>query len=164
LNPLVGVRGKRVTIAQLLYYIQELYSVRFIKDTTILRNQMNNKFANQYEVKESFPYFVIDFLSNKFVKKHMVDQNALDLLLSVEHFRKANNIVEIFAKFLNEEYDTDDLIFFLFVRSCIEKELKFTYIEKSRDDIKIQYQDNRDDIDSEVYLNIKTCLKSKIIF
>jgi hypothetical protein len=161
LNPLVGVRGKRINLYQLKYYIDELYSVRFIKDTTNIKTQLY-KSSNNIEVKESFSSFVVEFLMNKYIKKHMVDQNALDLLLSCEHFRKYNNKIDIFAKFLNEEYDTDDLIFFLFVRSCIEKELKFTYIEKSRDDIKLQYQEDRDDIDTETYLNIKTCIKSNL--
>jgi hypothetical protein len=159
LRPLVGVRGKRINLYQLKYFIEELYSVRFIKDTSSLKHQLTRQ--NEIEIKESFPIFVVDFLLNKFVKKHMVDQNALDILLSCDYFKDYYHDINIFAKFLNEEYDTDDLIFFLFVRSCIEKEMKFTYIEKSRDDIKLQYQDERDDIDTEVYLNVKTCLKSK---
>ena len=36
----------------------------------------------------------------------------------------------IFQKFLSEEYDTDDLIFFLFLRSTIEKELKISMSAK----------------------------------
>ena len=38
----------------------------------------------------------------------------------------------IFQKFLSEEYDTDDLIFFLFLRSTIEKELKISMSAKQR--------------------------------
>ncbi len=89
----------------------------------------------------------------------MVDQNALDLLLSIDTFRTANKEIEIFAKFLNEEYDADDLIFFLFVRSCIEKEMKMMFIEKAREEIKVQYNEYKDEIDTELYLNIKVCLK-----
>jgi hypothetical protein len=163
LNPLVGVRGKRINLFQLKYYIDELYSVRFIKDTTNLKSQLSGK-GSDLEVKESFPIFVVEFLMNKYVKKHMVDQNALDILLSCEHFRKSNSEIDIFAKFLNEEYDTDDLIFFLFVRSCIEKQLRFTYIEKSQNNIKLKYQDDRDEyIDTEIYLNIKSCINSKCL-
>ena len=54
----------------------------------------------------------------------MVDQHSLDLLLSVDFYMKTDEEVATFAKFLNEEYEPDDLEFFLYVRSCIEKEMK----------------------------------------
>jgi hypothetical protein len=155
LNPLVGVRGKKISLYQLRYYIEEIYSIRFIKDTS------NLKKGNNVDVlDDSFPEFVVEFLVNKYMKKPFVDQNALDLLLSVDHFRKENSDIEIFAKFLNEEYNNDDLIFFLFVRSSLEKELKFMYIEKAKEEIKLQCNEDRDLIDTEIYVNVKTCVKS----
>ena len=38
--------------------------------------------------------------------------------------------------------------------------MKMMFIEKAREEIKLQYNENRDEIDSEVYLNVKNCLKS----
>ncbi len=93
----------------------------------------------------------------------MIDQHALDMLLSVSFYRNKSSDIEIFSKFLNEEYDADDLIFFLFVRSCIEREMKLMFIEKAREEIKGQYQEDRDEIDTELYLNVKVCLKSMFI-
>jgi len=143
--------------------IEEIYSIRFIKDTSNLRNQLvkQKKSDNNEEVdsKDPFPIFCVEFLINKYVKKNLVDQHALDILNSVEYYKTKFKEIEIFNKFLNEEYDPDDLIFFLFVRSCIEKEMKIMFIEKAREEIKVQYNENRDDIDTEVYLNVKNCLK-----
>jgi hypothetical protein len=163
LNPLVGVRGKKLNLYQLKYNIEEIYSIRFIKDTSTLRNQLtkNQKSNHDIDVKDPFPIFIVEFLTNKFVKKPIIDQHAMDLLLSVDFYKNTDKEIEIFSKFLNEEFDTDDLIFFLFVRSCIEKEMKIMFIEKAREDIKVQYHEDRDEIDTELYLNIKVCLKSK---
>jgi hypothetical protein len=160
---LVGVRGKKLNLYQLKYNIEEIYSIRFIKDTSSLRNQLSKTSSQDIDVKDPFPQFVVEFLSNKFVKKPVIDQHALDLLLSVDHYKTLSKEIEIFSKFLNQEYDTDDLIFFLFVRSCIEKEMKIMFIEKAREEIKIQYQEDKDAIDTDLYLNIKICLKSKLV-
>jgi hypothetical protein len=159
LNPLVGVRGKKLNLYQLKYNIEEIYSIRFIKDTATLRNKLLKNNRNDLDSKDPFPSFVVEFLSNKFVKKHMIDQQCLDLLLSIEHFI-SNNEIKIFSKFLSEEYDTEDLIFFLFVRSCIEKEMKVMFIEKSRDEIKLQTAEDKHKIDTDLYLSLKTCLNS----
>lgn len=163
LNPLIGVRGKKLNLYQLKYNIEEIYSIRFIKDTSSLRNQLtkNQKSNDDIDVKDPFPIFIVEFLTNKFVKKPIIDQHAMDILLSVDFYKNSDKEIEIFSKFLNEEFDTDDLIFFLFVRSCIEKEMKIMFIEKAREDIKVQYHEDRDEIDTELYLNIKVCLKSK---
>lgn len=166
LQPIIGVRGKKLNIFNLKYMIEEIYSIRFIKDTSNLRNQLvkQRKSENIEEVdnKDPFPIFCVEFMINKYVKKNLVDQHALDLLISVEFYKGKFKEIEIFNKFLNDEFDTDDLIFFLFVRSCIEKEMKIMFIEKAREEIKVQYNENRDEIDSDVYLNVKNCLKSKV--
>lgn len=159
INPIVGVRGKKLNFYQLKYLIEEIYSIRFIKDTSNLKSQINK--TNELDIKDPFPEFIVEFLSNKFIKKPLIDQHALDLLISVNHYKSKFKLINIFAKFLNEEYDSDDLIFFLFVRSCIEKEMKMMLIERARDELKLQYQE---EIDSEIYLNIKICLKSNNLY
>lgn len=52
-------------------------------------------------------------------------------------------------------------MFYLFVRACIEKEMKIIFIEKCRDDVKLQYNENKEDLDLDLYLNIKNCMRSK---
>jgi len=145
--------------------MEEIYSIRFIKDTSTLRNQLlkNNKMNSDIEMKDPFPSFVVEFLANKYVKKPMIDQHALDILISTDYFKTNSKEIKIFSKFLNEEYDTDDLIFFLFVRSCIEKEMKIMFIEKAKEEIKLQQYEDKEKIDTELYLNIKTCFRSKLI-
>lgn len=163
LGPLIGVRPKKLNFFQLKYFIEEIYSIRFIKDTTTLRNQMSKSQGGEVEVNDPFPQFIIEFLTNKYIKKPMLDKQALDILLSSDYYKDKSKEIEIFVKFILEEYDSEDLIFFLFVRSCIEKEMKMMFIEKAREEIKIQYNDEKDFIDTELYLTIKTCLKSNAI-
>ena len=121
-NPLVGIRGKRMNITELKYCIEEIYSIRFINDS----NKENE------EQNFPFPNFVLEFLNNKYIKKPSVDQHSLDLILSIDFFKSKDIIVDIFTKFLNEELDNDDLEFYLYVRFCIEKELNRTFIEITR--------------------------------
>ena len=121
-NPLVGIRGKRMNITELKYCIEEIYSIRFIIDS----NKDNE------EQNFPFPNFVLEFLNNKYIKKPAIDQHSLDLILSIDFFKSKDTIVDIFSKFLNEELDNDDLEFYLYVRFCIEKELNKTFNELSR--------------------------------
>jgi len=49
------------------------------------------------------------------------------MLLSLEYHRIEHREADIFARFLSETFDNDDLIFFLFVRNICEKELGFSF-------------------------------------
>lgn len=84
--------------------------------------------------------------------------------MSIDYFKDSSHEIEIFTKFLTEEYDTDDLIFFLFVRSCIEKEMKIMFIEKAREEMKGHVNEDNKDLNSygNIYLNIRVCLKSRV--
>lgn len=160
LNPLLGIRGKKLNFFNLKYFIEEIYSIRFIKDTNSLKSQLSRK--KEINMNHSFPIFVLDFLFKKYVKKSIVDRHCLDLLLSVYHYKDSIKEVEIFSNFLNENYDTDDLIFFLFVRSCIEREMNILFIEKARDDIKMQFNEEKEEDENEIYLNKKVCMNSNL--
>ena len=148
-SPLVGIRGKKMNINELRYCIEEIYSIRFINDT-------NNIRENGETEDFPFPNFVLEFLSNKYIKKPAVDQHSLDLVSSIDFFKNKDTIISIFAKFLNEELDSDDLEFYLYVRSCIEKELNTMFIELARQQIKKGKltQEERD----KSCLSIKSCL------
>lgn len=155
-KPLIGIRGKKSNLFQLKYQIEEIYSIRFIQDSNNLKNQLLNE--RTINLNNPFPIFLYDYFVNKYVKKAIIDQQALNLLLSIEYFKNTNKDIEIFAKLLNEEYDNDDLVFFLFVRSCIEKETGIMFLEKAQDEINIQHMEEKDFIDTEIYLNSKLCL------
>ena len=152
-NPLVGVRGKRMNINALKYAIEEIYSIRFINDTNTINSQNNQ---NEEIETIPFPNFVFEFFTNKFTKKPLVDQHSLDILLSIDYYKKKDPAINIFSKFLNEEYEPDDLEFYLYVRSCLEKEMKIMFIEVARENVKKQYSDDNED--NKCSLNVKSCL------
>ena len=155
-KPLIGVRGKTCKLYQLKYTIEEIYSIRFIQDSTLLKSQLLNK--KEINLNVPFPLFVYDFLVNKYTKKAIIDQQALNILITIEYYRQSNKDINIFAKLLNEEYDNDDLLFFLFIRSCIEKETGIPFLEKARDELNLQHMEERNFIDTNVYLNHNICL------
>jgi len=53
----------------------------------------------------------------------MVDQNGFDLLASTEQHRQTNPEVNLFYRFLIQEYQLKELLYFLYVRSLAEREL-----------------------------------------
>ena len=146
-NPLVGIRGKLMNIRDLHYCIEEIYSIRFIND-------INKETEDQIF---PFPNFVLEFFSNKYIKKPLVAQHSLDLILSIDFFKSQDIIINIFSLFLNEQLETDDLEFYLYVRFCIEKELNTTFIDlirqKNKKGIKLSQEENY-----RYYLNVKSCL------
>jgi len=81
LNPMHGVRGKKINFYILKNIIEEIYTVRYIKDTSNLKNQMKNKKSEKEIEKDSFPIFVVDFLINKFGKKNLADQVCISIQL-----------------------------------------------------------------------------------
>ena len=140
-----------MNINELRYCIEEIYSIRFINDTN------NIKENNGEGENVPFPNFVLEFLSNKYIKKPAVDQHSLDLILSIDFFKNKDIIVAIFAKFLNEELDSDDLEFYLYVRSCIEKELNTMFIELARQQTR-KASGLNDEEREKSCLSIKSCL------
>ena len=139
-----------MNLNELRYCIEEIYSIRFINDT-------NNIKENNGEEGFPFPNFVLEFMFNKYVKKPVVDQHSLDLILSVDFFKNKDIIVSIFSKFLNEEFDSDDLEFYLYVRSCIEKELNSMFIEIARQQTRKGTSLNEEER-AKSCLTVKSCL------
>jgi hypothetical protein len=106
--------------------IEEIYDDRYDHDTADLRNAENggdSKIPEEQTDRLSniFPVFVVDFLSKRFGLRSLVDQHAWDLLYNVHALRATHLEVELFARFLEEYYDPDDLLFFLYVRSVVQK-------------------------------------------
>lgn len=146
-NPIItGNKGSKVDISILRYLIEEIYSLKFLKDTQTLSKETNAE-------TESFPVFVGKLLISKYPKKSQLDQQTVNILSSVEFYAKTYKDVKLFSMFLTEEYDNDDLIFYLFVRSCIEKELKMFFLEKAKEKVKKGNSNVMDDI----YVPVKAC-------
>ncbi|CAD7946214.1 unnamed protein product [Amoebophrya sp. A120] len=72
----------------------------------------------------SFPEFVLDYLLRRYghVSGKLVNQRAWDLIHMVEEYRSEFVYVKIFGLFLREVYGKQDLLFYLFVRRCIQRE------------------------------------------
>ena len=74
-----------------------------------------------------FPVFVVDHFSKRYGLRALVDQTSWDILYNMHALRKDHLEVEVFARFLEEFYDPDDLLFFLYVRSVIQKLLGISF-------------------------------------
>lgn len=74
-----------------------------------------------------FPVFVVRRLSLTMGLKKVVDQTCWDLLLNLDKYRKEYLEVEIFARFIQEFYDHDALVFFLYVRSMVANALHINF-------------------------------------
>ena len=135
IKPQEGKKGSKMNLNVLRFHIEEIYSMRFIKDTKTLAN------PDDTEV-ESFQEFFANFMMQKYKKKDTLEQVTINILSSIEFYSRQYKDIRVFARFLREDYDTDDLIFFLFVRNCIEKELKIIFVEKMRHAINGQLDDN----------------------
>jgi hypothetical protein len=70
---------------------------------------------------------VVEFFTKRYGLRSLIDQSCWDLLYNIHRFRKENIEVEVFARFLEEMYDPDDLLFFLYVRSVVAKELNYNF-------------------------------------
>ena len=140
-----------MNLNELRYCIEEIYSIRFINDANTIKE--NNGEGEGFP----FPNFVLEFMYNKYIKKPSVDQHSLDLILSIDFFKNKDTIISIFAKFLNEELDSDDLEFYLYVRSCIEKELNTMLIELARQQTKKGGLLNEEEREKRC-LSVKSCL------
>ena len=157
-KPMVGIRPKKITLYDLRYYIEEIYSVAFLKYTQILKMKSND---NNEIIFPSFPSFIFEFIVNKYAKKQLIDQTCMNILLSLEYFKINYEDIRLFSDFLNENYNNEDLLFFLFLRSNIEKNLGVSILEKAKDDTIIQHKEDKEEIFMNLYLNPKQI--SKII-
>lgn len=133
LEPQTGTKGSKMNLNVLRCHIEEMYSTRFLEDTKAM--------ANQNAEIIPFPEFFVNYLAARFKKKSQLDQMTINILSSVEFYSKNHKDIKIFSKFLSEEYDSDDLIFYLFVRSCIEKELKMLFVDKARQNANSMHDD-----------------------
>lgn len=110
-------------LGQLLQLLDEVYDARFVRDTKRVRNQQAETLGSAVEAPMSFPDFVVDFASKKYGLRKLVNQSCWDLAESVDQLRSEHLAVELFGRFLDEAYDLSDLLFFLFARSVVRREV-----------------------------------------
>ena len=162
LNLIIGICEKKINFYEFKLLIEEIYSKRFKEDSINLKNQFDkrkkiNDLKFQIKLNDSFPDFVYNFLKNKNINKISIDKMCMNFLCSLEYYKSKYEEINNFSYFLSEYYNNDDLIFFLFIRNCIEKEIGLNFIEKAEDDIILQKKQYLMEnlIDTEIYLNKK---------
>ncbi len=156
INPSPGIEGKKMDITEVKYMIQLIYSQKFLDDTKSIFNKEDVE-------PTSFPEFVGNFFVNKYPKKEFLHKKVVDFIFSLDFYGLKDKDIKIFQKFVIEEYDEEDLIFYLFFRSCIEKELKVFFLEKVRKNSGRGMIDAKEDDD--IMVPVKKCKKlAKAVF
>ena len=117
-----SVKPKVRPIAWVMRHVEEIFDSRYSKDTAELRGE-----AEPDGAATPFPTFVVEFFSKRYGLRSLIDQTCWDLIASVDVLRRQHLEVETFARFLEEAFDPDDLLFFLYVRSVVQKELGVSF-------------------------------------
>jgi len=124
LSPLVKA-PKQLKRIPLMRFADDVYTARFEKDAQIItdkaRHSESGGTALPDKQPQSFPEHVFEFCSKKYGLKALVASNCWGLVSSVEMSRGQHPGIDLFGKFLDESYDATDLLFFLFMRSNIER-------------------------------------------
>jgi len=94
-------------ITEVKYMIQLIYSKKCLDDTKPI-------FNNEDEEPTSFPELVGNSFVNKYPKKEFLHKKIVDFILSLDFYGLKDKDIKIFQKFVIEEYDEEDLIFYLF--------------------------------------------------
>lgn len=153
-----GIRPKRMNAQIQIQSIEDIYTARFLKDTSYFKAQIRKGGSEEISDKP-FPNFISEFFKKKFKNnKKQIQQGCQDLVSSLEYHRKEMIEADLFANFLTQKYDTRDLVFFLYTRCLLEKELdiKFSAYGKVSP---IKTVDPRT-----LTLSMKTCRKISTIF
>lgn len=111
-----GIRAKRMNAGTLISTLEDIYTARFIKDTSYFKAQLKKGSGDEISDK-SFPEFIYQFYKKKLKSnKKNIQQASQDLVCSLEHHRKDILEADLFANFLAQKYDTRDLVFYLYTR------------------------------------------------
>jgi hypothetical protein len=112
-------------LSWLMRYIEDLYDSRFAHEAAEVGRDESYETAEK--VSSIFPVFVVKRMSMKLGLRSIVEQTSWDLLYNAHTYRRDYLEVEMFCRFLQEFYDHDDLLFFLYVRSVVAKQLHVSF-------------------------------------
>ena len=154
------LKPRKRPITWLMRLIEEIYDARFIHDSADFKDDGTSVPGEQSKQRLShqFPVFVVDFFSKRYGLRNIVDQNCWDLLFNVNMYREKHLEVAVFGRFLEEFYDPDDLLFFLYVRSVIQKEIGINFRNHWN-------ELGRRGLEDTVWLSYSSCVKvSRVVF
>lgn len=97
-----SLRAKKKSLAWLMRWIEELYDVRYARDTADINgDDGDDAVSNDTErISSVFPVFVVEFFSKRYGLRSLVEQMCWDLLYNVHTMRKDTLEVQIFSRFL----------------------------------------------------------------
>eukprot|EP00948_MAST-09A_sp_MAST-9A-sp1_P003305 g3305.t1 len=124
--------------------VEGIYDARFRHDMQDLKEEANlvedsnegtmrrreNRMKAEDRMSNIFPVFIVDHLSKTFGLRTLVDRECWELMYHLHKLRKSNDELEFFARFLEEYYDPEDLLFYLFVRNIIERTLDISFAKR----------------------------------
>jgi hypothetical protein len=112
-------------VGQLIQWYDEIFDIRYRRDSEMIKleEEHGEEVAEHRHRKlKRFPDFLYECFCKKYGLRCIVDQSLWDLVYSTQVCRDQYPQCDMFAKFLEESYDTNDLLFFLYVRSLSEIE------------------------------------------
>jgi len=129
------VKPKSRVLSWVMKIIEDSYDTRWTSGSLEKGESTDGELAASAAAKavgdnihmKVFPVFVVRRLSLTMGLKKVVDQTCWDLLLNIDKYRKEYLEVEIFGRFIQEFYDHDALVFFLYVRSMVANVLHINF-------------------------------------
>ncbi|CAE7416259.1 HERC2, partial [Symbiodinium sp. KB8] len=122
LLPALGQHPKTMTKAELLSFIEEVYTARYNQDLLQIQQHAEAE-AVGVQIKKklpsdltSFPQSVVTVAGKRYGLRRMVGQVCWSVAKSVELHRAEHEGIETFARFLEESYDAIDALFYLEMR------------------------------------------------
>jgi hypothetical protein len=113
---------KRRELPWCMRIIEEIYDERYKREHEMLAEEEAGG-APATRASVSFPESVVKYISKRYGLSSIVEQNCLDLLHNVVRCRSEVADCDIFARLLEQHYDSDELLFLLYVRSVAQKVL-----------------------------------------
>jgi hypothetical protein len=115
------VKPKLRPLSWVMKMIEDLYDARFAYEKHDVERE--DDMSSFDMILLIFPIFVVRKLGTTVGLKSLVDSTCWDLLFSLDYYRNDYLECELFGRFLQEFYDHNDLLFYLYVRSVIAKVL-----------------------------------------
>eukprot|EP00397_Hematodinium_sp_SG-2012_P025556 GEMP01026711.1.p1 GENE.GEMP01026711.1~~GEMP01026711.1.p1 ORF type:complete len:588 (+),score=122.81 GEMP01026711.1:117-1880(+) len=119
------------TLAQILRIVDEIYDARFIRDTTRIKMEANGEVFKLECQDDRFPLFVYQYFTKTYGLKRMANQTAWGLVSSIDRWRKVSPAVAMFAILFEESLSTKELLFFLFARNIVERQMNIAPCQRN---------------------------------